>query len=578
MRSAARTACTPSRRPSGSSSPAGRSSSTAIATRLARALEGMRVGKLSGAVGTYAAADPEVERIACERLGLEPAPSSTQVVQRDRHAELLSRARAPRVVARPLRARDPAPRAHRGARGRGAVRQRPEGLVGDAAQAQPDRRRADLRARARRARRRARRARERRALARARHLALVGRARRASRLPSSPSTTCSTASPGSSRGSSSDPERMRANLEATRRALLQPAAAARARRVRARARRGVPARAAPRDARLGRGRSTSATLVDADPEIAAPRRPRRASSTSARYTRHVDVVFERLRALVATDEEEPMPEAVHVASGKVREIYALDDERLLLVASDRISTFDVVLPTPIPDKGRVLTGLVGVLVRADARDRPEPPARAPRPTAGRWSAGGSRCCPIECVVRGYLAGSGWKDYQETGAVCGHALPAGLARVATGCRSRSSRRRRRRSEGHDENIDEEQAADALRRGALPPRRSEASLALYRVRRARTPRRAGSSSPTRSSSSASIADGVARARRRGAHARLVALLAGRRVRARAAAAVVRQAVRPRLLRARRAGTRPPPGPSCPTTSSPGRARATSRRSSG
>ena len=71
-----------------------------------------------------------------------------------------------------------------------------------------------------------------------------------------------------------------------------------------------------------------------------------------------------------------MSEALHVGSGKVRELYALDDERLLLVASDRISTFDVVLPTPIPDKGRVLTGLSGVLVRPHRGDRRQPPARA----------------------------------------------------------------------------------------------------------------------------------------------------------------------------------------------------------
>src|SRR6476659_5470532 len=129
--------------------------------RLVHAIEGLRVGKLSGAVGTYAAAEPEVERIACERLGLEPAPSSTQVLQRDR---------------------DPAPRPYRGARGRGAVRPRPEGLVGDAPQAQSDHGRAYLRDRAGRARQLPRRPRERRPLARAGHLPLLGRADRAARL------------------------------------------------------------------------------------------------------------------------------------------------------------------------------------------------------------------------------------------------------------------------------------------------------------------------------------------------------------------------------------------------------------
>src|SRR5579863_3797117 len=116
--------------------------------------------------------------------------------------------------------------------------------------------------------------------------------------------------------------------------------------------------------------------------------------------------------------------ASHLASGKVREIYALDDERLLLVASDRISTFDVVLPTEIPDKGRVLTGLSGFWFAQTA-------SIARNHLLGLGADGRSTQCgrlemlPIECVVRGYLAGSGWKDYLATGEVCGHGLPAGL---------------------------------------------------------------------------------------------------------------------------------------------------------
>ena len=120
-----------------------------------------------------------------------------------------------------------------------------------------------------------------------------------------------------------------------------------------------------------------------------------------------------------------MPEAAtHVASGKIRELYALDGERLLLVASDRISTFDVILPTEIPDKGRVLTGLSGFWF---TRTR----EIVPNHLLALRSDGRSTECrrlemlPLECVVRGYLAGSGWKDYQATGVVCGHELPAGL---------------------------------------------------------------------------------------------------------------------------------------------------------
>ena len=93
---------------------------------------------------------------------------------------------------------------------------------------------------------------------------------------------------------------------------------------------------------------------------------------------NLDSTFDRLRRLVPKEEPASVPEATHVASGKVRELYALDDDRLLLVASDRISTFDVILPTEIPDKGRVLTGLSGFWFARTAARRPEPPARAAR--------------------------------------------------------------------------------------------------------------------------------------------------------------------------------------------------------
>jgi phosphoribosylaminoimidazole-succinocarboxamide synthase len=170
-----------------------------------------------------------------------------------------------------------------------------------------------------------------------------------------------------------------------------------------------------------------------------------------------------------------MPEAVHVASGKVREIYALDDERLLLVASDRISTFDVVLPTPIPDKGRVLTGLSAFWF-ARTRDLVPNHLLEVRPDGRSMVCRRLEMLPIECVVRGYLAGSGWKDYRESGAVCGHVLPAGL---------RESERlpepiftpATKATEGHDENIDEEQAA-ALCGEDRYRAAKEASLALYR----------------------------------------------------------------------------------------------------
>src|ERR671938_311875 len=115
---------------------------------------------------------------------------------------------------------------------------------------------------------------------------------------------------------------------------------------------------------------------------------------------------------------------LHVGSGKVRELFALDADRLLLVASDRISVFDVVLPTEIPDKGRVLTGLSGFWF---ARTRELVPNHllALRPDGRSSECRRLAMLPLECVVRGYLTGSGWKDYQRTGATSGHALPPGL---------------------------------------------------------------------------------------------------------------------------------------------------------
>jgi phosphoribosylaminoimidazole-succinocarboxamide synthase len=153
-----------------------------------------------------------------------------------------------------------------------------------------------------------------------------------------------------------------------------------------------------------------------------------------------------------------MPEAVHVGSGKVRELYALDEERLLLVASDRISVFDVVLPTEIPDKGRVLTGLSGFWF-----SRTE--AVCPNHLIGIRDDGRSTECrrltmlPIECVVRGYLSGSGWKDYRETGEVCGHRLPEGLNesdKLAAPIFTPATKAQT----GHDQNITREQAAELI----------------------------------------------------------------------------------------------------------------------
>jgi phosphoribosylaminoimidazole-succinocarboxamide synthase len=151
-----------------------------------------------------------------------------------------------------------------------------------------------------------------------------------------------------------------------------------------------------------------------------------------------------------------MPEAaLHLGSGKVRELYALDDDRLLLVASDRISTFDVVLPTEIPDKGRVLCGLSAFWFARTGQICPNH-LLAVRTDGRSMECRRLEMLPIECVVRGYLAGSGWKDYTRTGVVCGHELPAGL-RESDRLPAPIFTPATKAEEGHDENIDLETAA-------------------------------------------------------------------------------------------------------------------------
>jgi phosphoribosylaminoimidazole-succinocarboxamide synthase len=169
-----------------------------------------------------------------------------------------------------------------------------------------------------------------------------------------------------------------------------------------------------------------------------------------------------------------VPDAVHLASGKVREIYALDDARLLLVASDRISTFDVVLPTEIPDKGRVLTGLSAFWF---ARTKSITPNHllALRPDGRSTECRRLTMLTIECVVRGYLAGSGWKDYQKTGEVCGHRLPPGL-RESDKLPQPIFTPATKATTGHDENITREQAATLVGRERFDEA-ERVSVALY-----------------------------------------------------------------------------------------------------
>jgi phosphoribosylaminoimidazole-succinocarboxamide synthase len=178
--------------------------------------------------------------------------------------------------------------------------------------------------------------------------------------------------------------------------------------------------------------------------------------------------------------------AAHVASGKVREIYRYGDT-LLMVASDRISAFDVVMPTPIPHKGRVLTALsrfwfdqtamlvpnhmISVLPEAFSEQANEDPDLIGRSMLVRRLT----MLPIECVVRGYLAGSGWKDYKATGAVCGHSLPSGL-RESERLPSPIFTPATKNTEGHDINIDKATARLLVGDERLD-RLEELSLAVY-----------------------------------------------------------------------------------------------------
>jgi phosphoribosylaminoimidazole-succinocarboxamide synthase len=153
-----------------------------------------------------------------------------------------------------------------------------------------------------------------------------------------------------------------------------------------------------------------------------------------------------------------MSEVTHVASGKVREIYSLGDDQLLLVASDRISTFDVVLPTDIPDKGRVLTGLSGFWFTL-LHDVVPNHMLAIRDDGRSMECKKLKMLPVEVIVRGYITGSGWKDYQATGSTSGHELPEGL-RESDQLPEPIFTPSTKAEEGHDENITRDRAAELV----------------------------------------------------------------------------------------------------------------------
>ncbi|MGZ6255702.1 MAG: phosphoribosylaminoimidazolesuccinocarboxamide synthase [Candidatus Limnocylindria bacterium] len=181
-----------------------------------------------------------------------------------------------------------------------------------------------------------------------------------------------------------------------------------------------------------------------------------------------------------------------VHRGKVRETYAVGEDRLLLVATDRLSAFDVVFEQPIPDKGRLLTALSAYWFRQLqslgpthflSTDADQLPAAARTPElAGRVTlARRARRIDAECVVRGYLAGSGWAEYRGNGSVGGHRLPSGL-READRLPEPIFTPSTKAEVGHDENITRQQLAEMV--GAdLAGELEERSLALYRAGAAR-----------------------------------------------------------------------------------------------
>ena len=181
----------------------------------------------------------------------------------------------------------------------------------------------------------------------------------------------------------------------------------------------------------------------------------------------------------------------HVHSGKVRDIYAVGDDRLLMVTSDRISAFDVVMAEPIPNKGRVLTAMSafwfaeladvvpGHLLSTDVADLPD----SARSVADAADLAGrimltrrAQMLPIECIVRGYITGSAWKEYRKSGTMHGSPLPVGLVesdRLPEPVFTPSTKA----DEGHDENISQAQAADLVGE-ALAAKVRGVCLDLYR----------------------------------------------------------------------------------------------------
>ena len=173
----------------------------------------------------------------------------------------------------------------------------------------------------------------------------------------------------------------------------------------------------------------------------------------------------------------------HLSSGKVREIYAVGEDRLLLVASDRISTYDVVHPTPIPDKGKLLTGLTAFWLARTGEVCPNHLISftdVPEEFRGRaMLVERLEMVPVECVVRGYITGSGWKDYEATGAVCGIELPDGLRESEQLPEPIFTPATKAEVGDHDENVDFDRAAEIVGDRELLEELRRLSIAIYEL---------------------------------------------------------------------------------------------------
>ena len=193
-----------------------------------------------------------------------------------------------------------------------------------------------------------------------------------------------------------------------------------------------------------------------------------------------------------------MPEALYESSikslplihkGKVRDIYAIDDQRMLIVTTDRMSAFDVVMPTPIPGKGKVLTAvadfwfskLSAVLPNQLTGDRAEDvvaPEERDQVAGRAIVVKRLKALPVEAIVRGYLVGSGWADYQKTGQVCGIPLPAGLRQADKLPEPLFTPSTKAAVGAHDENIDFA-ACEKLLGAELAAQVRDAAIALYKA---------------------------------------------------------------------------------------------------